>query len=67
MLIKGSPESMKGRAALTNSFSGLGLLPDRVGKHTDVILDYVQSAAGQQTMALLKNALLSGFDRSRQP
>ena len=57
-LFGGSSGSMKGTAALTDSFSSLGLSPDMVGKYTDVILDYVQSEAGQQTMALVKNALL---------
>jgi hypothetical protein len=33
-------------------------MPDMVGKYIDIILDFVQSEAGQQTMALVKNALL---------
>jgi hypothetical protein len=57
-LFGSSSESMKGTAALTDSFSALGLSPDMVGKYTDVILDYVQSEGGQQAMALVKNALL---------
>ena len=57
-LFGGSSESMKGTAALADSFSKLGLSPDMVGKYTDVILDFVQSEAGQQTMTLVKNALL---------
>jgi hypothetical protein len=57
-LFGSSSQSMKGTAALTDSFSKLGLSPDMVGKYTDVILDFVQSEAGQQTMTLVKNALL---------
>ena len=57
-LFGGSAESMKGTAALADSFSKLGLSPDMVSKYTDVILDFVQSEAGQQTMTLVKNALL---------
>jgi hypothetical protein len=54
----GSSGSIQGLSALTDSFAKLGLSPDMVGKFTDVILDFVQSESGQQTMALLKNALL---------
>ena len=57
-LFGGSSDSMKGTAALADSFSQLGLSPDMVGKYTDIILDFVQSEAGQQTMTLVKNALL---------
>jgi hypothetical protein len=57
-LFGGSSGSTKGTAALADSFSALGLPPDMVGKYTDIILDYVQSEGGQQTMTLLKNALL---------
>ena len=57
-LFGSSSDSVKGMAGLTDSFSKLGLSPDMVGKYTDVILDFVQSEAGQQTMTLLKNALL---------
>ena len=56
-LLGSSSESMKGTAALTDGFSSLGLSPDMVGKYTDIILDFVQSEAGQQTMTLLKSAL----------
>ena len=41
-----------------DSFSSLGLSPDMVGKYTDIVLDFVQSEAGQQTMTVLKNALI---------
>ena len=57
-LFGGSSDYVKGMAGLTDSFSKLGLSPDMVGKYTDVILDFVQSEAGQQTMTLLKSALL---------
>jgi len=57
-LLGSSSGSMQGTAALADSFSKLGLSPDMVGKYTDVILDFVQSEAGQQTMTLLKNALI---------
>ena len=54
----GSVTEADSTAALTDSFSSLGLSPDMVGKYTDIILDYVQSEGGQQAMTLLKNALL---------
>ena len=54
----GSSESIKGLSALTDSFAKLGLAPDMVNKYVDIILDFVQSEAGQQSMTLLKNALL---------
>jgi len=53
-----SSGGIQGLSALTDSFSKLGLSPDLVSKFTDVILQFVQSESGQQTMALLKNALL---------
>jgi len=57
-LFGSSSKSVQGLSALTDSFGKLGLSPDMVGKFTDVILQFVQSESGQQTMALLKNALL---------
>jgi hypothetical protein len=57
-LFGGASGSVKGMSALTDSFAKLGLPPDMVSKYVNVILDYVQSEGGQQTMALLKNALL---------
>ncbi len=56
-LFGGASGSVKGMSALTDSFTKLGLSPDMVNKYVGVILDYVQSEGGQQTMALLKNAL----------
>jgi hypothetical protein len=56
-MLGGSSGSMKGLSALTDSFAKLGLAPDMVNKYADVIMDYVQSESGQQTMTLLKNAL----------
>ena len=53
-----SSGGIQGLSALTDSFTKLGLSPDLVSKFTDVILQFVQSESGQQTMALLKNALL---------
>lgn len=53
----GSSTSAQGLAALTNSFAKLGLAPDMVEKYVNIIMEYTQSEAGQQTMALLKNAL----------
>ena len=53
-----SSGSMQGLSALTDSFAKLGLSPDMVNKYVDVILDFVQSEAGQQTMTMLKSALL---------
>jgi len=57
-LFGSSSDSVKGLSALTDSFAKLGLSPEMVNKYTDVILDFVQSEAGQQTMSMLKNALL---------
>jgi hypothetical protein len=57
-LLGGSSGALKGMSALTDSFGQLGLTPDMVNKYVDVILNFVQSEAGQQTMTMLKNALL---------
>ena len=57
-LLGGSAGSVKGMSALTDSFTKLGLSPDMVDKYVDVILNFVQSEAGQQTMTMLKSALL---------
>ena len=53
-----SSGSVQGMSALTDSFAKLGLSPDMVNKYIGVVLDFVQSEAGQQTMSNLKNALL---------
>jgi len=57
-LFGGSSGSVQGISALTDSFAKLGLSPDMVNQYMDVILDFVQSEAGQQTMTALKSALL---------
>lgn len=57
-LLGGASGSVAGMSALADSFAKLGLSPDMVNKYIGVILDYVQSEGGSQTMALLKNALL---------
>jgi hypothetical protein len=57
-LLGGSSGTVKGISALTDSFAKLGLSPDMVNKYVDVILNFVQSEAGQQTMTMLKSALL---------
>ena len=57
-LFGGSSGSVQGISALTDSFAKLGLSPDMVNQYMDVILNFVQSEAGQQTMTALKNALL---------
>jgi len=57
-LFGSSSGSIKGLSALTDSFAKLGLSPDMVSQYMDVILDFVQSEGGQQTMTMLKNALL---------
>ena len=56
-LFGSSSDSVQGLSALTDSFAKLGLSPEMVNKYTDVILDFVQSEAGQQTMSMLKSAL----------
>jgi hypothetical protein len=53
-----SSGSIQGLSALTDSFAKLGLSPDMVNKYVDVILDFVQSEAGQPTMKMLQSALL---------
>jgi len=53
-----SSGSMQGLSALADSFAKLGLAPDMVNKYVNVILDFTRSEAGQQTMELLKTALL---------
>ena len=57
-LLGGSAGSAKGMAALTDSFSKLGLSPDMVNQFVPVIMDFVQSEGGQQALTLLKNALI---------
>jgi len=57
-LFGSSSGSIQGLSALTDSFAKLGLSPDMVNQYMDVILGFVQSEAGQQTMTMLKNALL---------
>jgi len=56
-LFGSSSNSLQGLSALTDSFSKLGLSPEMVNKYVDVVLDFVQSEAGQQTMTMLKSAL----------
>jgi hypothetical protein len=57
-LFGGASGSVGGLAALTDSFDKLGLSPDMINQFVDIILDYAQSEGGQQTMSLLKEALL---------
>jgi hypothetical protein len=57
-LFGSSSGSVQGMSALTDSFAKLGLSPDMVNKYVGVVLDFVQSEAGQQTMTMLKSALL---------
>jgi len=54
-LLGGSAGSMAG---LADSFSKLGLSPEMVNQFVPIVLDFVQSEGGQQTMTLLKNALM---------
>ena len=56
-LFGSSSDSMQGLSSLTDSFTKLGLSPEMVNKYVDVILDFVQSEAGQQTMSMMKSAL----------
>jgi len=56
-LFGGSSGSMQGLSALTDSFAKLGLSPDMVNKYVGIVLDFVQSEAGQQAMTMLKSAL----------
>ena len=54
-LLGGSAGSMAG---LADSFSKLGLSPEMVNQFVPIVLDFVQSEGGQQTMTLLQNALM---------
>jgi hypothetical protein len=54
-LLGGSAGSMTG---LADSFNKLGLSPEMVNQFVPIVLDFVQSEGGQQTMTLLKNALM---------
>jgi hypothetical protein len=56
-MLGSSSGSLQGLSALTDSFAKLGLSPDMTEKFVNVILDFTQSEAGQQTMTMLKNAL----------
>ena len=56
-LFGGSSGSIQGLSALTDSFAKLGLSPDMINKYADIVLDFVQSEAGQQMMTMLKSAL----------
>ena len=47
-----------GYPQLFDSFKKLGLSSDMINKYVDIIMDFAQSEGGQQTMSLLKNALL---------
>ncbi|HHH39913.1 MAG TPA: DUF2780 domain-containing protein [Sedimenticola sp.] len=44
-------------AQLAETFQGLGLSPDMVGRFAQVALDYVQGEGGAQAMELLKSGL----------
>ena len=57
-LFGSSSDSVQGLSALTDSFGKLGLSPDMINKYVDIVLDFVQSEAGQQAMTMLKSALL---------
>jgi len=57
-LFGSSSDSIQGLSALTDSFAKLGLSPDMINKYADIVLEFVQSEAGQQMMTMLKSALL---------
>lgn len=54
----GSSTKLQGMAGLASSFKQLGMSGDMVSKFVPIILDYVQNKGGEQTMNLLKGALL---------
>ena len=56
--LTGSSSQLGALAELAGPFGELGLDPEMVSKFVPVVLDYVNSSAGQQTMSLLKDALL---------
>jgi hypothetical protein len=57
-LFGGSAASVDKVASLTGSFSQLGMNAGMVNKFTPIILDYVKSKGGEQTMKILQGALL---------
>lgn len=54
----GSSTSLGGMAALTESFSKLGLEAGMVEKYTKIILDFAESKGGKEVMNIIKGALL---------
>jgi hypothetical protein len=57
-LLGGSAPSVDKAASLSGSFSQLGMNAGMVNKFTPIILDYVKSKGGEQTMKILQSALL---------
>jgi hypothetical protein len=57
-LFGGSAASVDKVASLSGSFSQLGMNAGMVNKFTPIILDYVKSKGGEQTMKILQGALL---------
>jgi len=57
-LFGGSAASVDKAANLSGSFSQLGMNAGMVNKFTPIILDYVKSKGGEQTMKILQGALL---------
>lgn len=53
----GSMLSSLGGGTLTDQFSALGMGGDMIGKFVPVLLDYVGSTGGSDTMSMLKGAL----------
>ncbi len=53
----GGGETMSQMTKLAETFDGLGLGPDMVGKYSKVALDYVQGEGGTGAMDLLKSGL----------
>ena len=55
-LLSGSSSGLGDLTGVASSFTDLGMSPDMVNEFVPVILEYTQSAGGEQAMQLLKGA-----------
>ena len=57
-LMDGGSNKLQEMAGLASFFKQLGMPGDMVSKFVPIILDYVQNKGGDQTMNLVKGALI---------
>jgi hypothetical protein len=57
-LLGGGGSSLSSAAQLADTFNGLGLSPDMVGKFTDIVLGFVNDQGGSKLMQMLQGALM---------